>query len=99
MKAELEELNGKYYGTIVNISDGEVETSITIWDSGTFIPSDRELESHGFTRDEWENDVETDDGWGGKTTVRKLDIVCDSHFESRWTHEFAQKLVDSINNF
>jgi hypothetical protein len=77
MKAHIAPLSGKYYGTKIIIKDGDIYTEISIWNSGDFTPSERELA-------EWpEGDFE----------------VCDSHFESKWTYDFAKKLVDAINTF
>ena len=43
MKATLLPLRGKYYGTLIEIEDGFKHT-ISLWHSGSFEPSDRELE-------------------------------------------------------
>lgn len=34
---------------------------------------------------------------GGKAPIREMDLICDSHFESRLTYERALKLVKIIN--
>ena len=76
-KATLAPLTGKYYGTKIIIKDEDIYTELSIWNSGDYTPSEREL--HKWNDGEFE--------------------VCDSHFESKWTYEFAKKLVDAINGF
>lgn len=97
MKAELMPLKGKHYGTTIEITDGEINTTITVWCTADYVPSDRELDAWGATRDGWNNNVEVDDGWGGTTPIRESDIVCDGHFESKWQHELCLKIVAALN--
>ena len=99
MKAILKPLKGKYYGTEIEIhfEDGEEKEVVKFWNSGDFEPSVRELEQHGYTQVQWDKNEEVDNGWGGKTEIRKMDLTCDSHFESRLTYERALKLVRLIN--
>lgn len=94
MKAELMPLDGKYYGTEIKLTfdDGHEET-IKLWDSGSFVPSDRELNEWGYTREQWDNNEEVNDGWGGTMRIRSADITCDGHFESRETLARAQEIV------
>jgi len=98
MKAELLPLKGKYYGTRIDITDGETRIGpIDLWFSD-YTPSDRELEVYGVTREQWDNNsVEIDDGWGGKCKVRDADLFPDSHHETVKTLEVARIIVDAIN--
>ena len=99
MKAILKPLKGKYYGTEIEIhfEDGEEKEVLKFWNSGDFEPSVRELERNGYTQEQWDKNEEVDNGWDGKTEIRKMDLICDSHFESRLTYERALKLVRLIN--
>ena len=96
MKAEIRPLCSKYYGTIIDIF-GEHETEIHLWCCADYIPSERELKQSGYTLEDWKNNIEIDDGWGGKMKIRDLDITCDCHFESQWTYELAQFICKAIN--
>lgn len=84
MLARLLPLKGKYYGTEVEITNdnGNIYT-IKLWNNGVYEPSDRELDGI-CTIEEWRKD-------------RDLREVCDSHFESRETHEMALTIVALIN--
>jgi hypothetical protein len=49
MKAELQPLEGKYYGTKVKVTyAGDKSFEVTFWDSGDFTPSLRALDSDEF---------------------------------------------------
>jgi len=97
MKAYIEELSGKYYGTeiTVDFEDGS-ETTFRIWNSNGN-PSDRELATWGHTRRQWEENELVDNGWDGKSRIRSLDLLSDSHYEDQRTYELAKLIVDSIN--
>lgn len=98
MKAELLPLDGKYYGTRIDITDGAAKIgSINLWFSD-YAPSGRELEVYGVTREQWDNNsVEVDDGWGGKCKIRDADLFPNSHHETVKTLEVARIIVDAIN--
>lgn len=100
MKAILKPLEGKYYGTKIEIhfEDGKEKEVVKFWNNGDFEPSVRELEKHGYTQEQWDKNEEVDDGWNGKTKIREMDVVCDSHFESRLTYERALNFVRLINS-
>jgi hypothetical protein len=99
MKATLKPLTGKYYGTevVIDFQDGESVEVLKLWNNSDFQPSVRELDKHGYTQEQWDNNEEVDNGWGGKTEIRKMDLTSDSHFESKLTYERALKLVNLIN--
>ena len=94
MKVELEPLEGKYYGTIINTEHGHIE----IWFHGDFIPSDRELASCGFTRKDWDENILIDDGWGGKEKIRSSDLIDSGHYENQITYRTALKIVDALKD-
>ena len=96
MKAWIKPLDGKYYGTIIVIQDGQHRTSIEIWCNADFEPSDRELDLWRCTRQEWDENILIDNGWGGKSPIKEF-AICDSHFESDWTYKLAQKIVKFLN--
>jgi hypothetical protein len=98
MKAKIMPLRGKYYGTEIKIFDEDGTDEIKLWDSGDFIPSERELKACGLTLKQWvdNEEVALDDG---KTLAKAKDIleICDSHFESDLTYKRALKIVTAIN--
>jgi hypothetical protein len=96
MEAQILPLGHKYYGTVVRIDDDGRSYEITLWDSGDYIPSDRELQDRGHTREDYDKNITIDDGFGGKIKIQ--DDEWDwGHCESRGTHDFAQKLVLLLN--
>ena len=100
MKASIRPLDGKYYGTLIDITDDDGnEFQINLWNSCGFEPSDREL-GGDCTIEQWRNNdiLPYEDGWGNKT-VRAKDWVeiCDGHFESRGTYNMAKTIADLIN--
>jgi len=82
MKAKLEALNGKYYGTIINIETDNGATKINIWFMGDYEPSDRQLKEWQFTRKQWDNNKE---------------MGCDSHYESKDGYILAEIICNAIN--
>lgn len=84
MKAELLPLKGKYYGTIVEITDEETgyQEEVRVWYMGNYKPSHREL-------DDWAK------SWSGRDGDPWE--ACDSHFESEQGLEIAERLVKAIN--
>jgi len=53
MKAKIEPLEGKYYGTRITLENGE---GITIWVMGDYKPSIRQLEELSMTYEEAKDD-------------------------------------------
>ena len=98
MDAKILPLYGKYYGTKIKIESGPASGSfIGVW-VPTGEPSDREIESWGFTRSDWVNNVMVDDGWGGKAPIQSLDYVCDSHYESDISLRIASAIVEALKH-
>ena len=98
MKAKLKPLKGKYYGTEIIVSDNGIEAHIKIWDSGDYEPSKRELESHGYTEKQWNENELVDNGWGdAKEPIKSLGLICDCHFESKQSYELAIKIMERLN--
>ena len=98
MKAELQSLKGKYYGTIIKITHEDYTTEVTIWRNADFTPSNRYLESYGYTEQQWTDNALVDNGWGELVPIRELDLVCDSHFESKFSYELALKILEKLND-
>jgi hypothetical protein len=98
MDAEILPLVGKYYGTTIRINNGMAKgRDIKLWfDSGE--PSDRELATRGYTRDEWESNIDVDDGCGGISPIKSCGLICDSHYECQETYRVAQAIVDALGN-
>lgn len=98
MKARLLPLHGKYYGSIIEVTDGDTKTTIKAWANADYTPSERELASHGVSQDDWDSDALVDDGWGGKIRIRSSDICSDGHFESKWTYELCTRIVNALTD-
>lgn len=102
IKAALLPLNGKYYGTEIQLShpDG-YEYTIKLWNNGSYEPSDRELDSI-CTIEEWRNNTilqhEDKVYYPFGILAKEAVEICDSHFESRETYEIALELINKINN-
>jgi len=96
--AKILPLDSKYYGTKIEIifPNGD-KTEFDIWYSGSYTPSERYLEKCGYTKQQYENNELVDDGWGNKSPIREMDLVCDSPFESEETYSLAKFIVDAIN--
>lgn len=82
MKIYLEELKGKYYGTVIRyqVSPEDTEKSIEVWDMGDYTPSRRQLEYWGLSLDEAKEDG----------------IMCDSHYETLRSYDIACVIVDAL---
>lgn len=95
MDAEIQPLEGKYYGTIIKLLSGPASGQIIkIW-LASGVPSDRELEKSGYTREDWDKNVEVPDGWGGKVPVREI-CLGDTHYECVESYRIAQALVQTL---
>lgn len=93
MKAKLLPLKGKYYGSIISIQDDTLRKigdgcDIKIWCSADYVPSDRQRREYYNPDDP--NDVK-------ENYVPDGEIACDGHFESEWTYQLCQKIVNAIN--
>jgi len=98
MKATIRPLKGKYYGTEIDIvTDSGNEALLTVW-VACGSPSDREIESWGHTRADWEANLEIDDGWGGKKRIQSADYLCDSHYECEESLMIAKKIVKALSD-
>lgn len=106
MEAEIDPLDGKYYGTKVNITTetkGEAGF-LKLWRTiPGYTPSDRELERRGVTREEYNNNEVVGEYPAGVISeeaepMRAREIICDDHFESQPDYKLAKYLVSAINN-
>ena len=98
MKAHIEDLSGKYYGTTVDVEiDSGNTTSIEVW-ANSNEPSKRQLEEDGYTQEDWDNNALVETGYGGKGKIRESDLFCDNHFETKESYLLASIICDAINN-
>jgi hypothetical protein len=104
MKAKILPLKGKYYGTEIEVTDLPLNSpyhlpscNFKVWHSGDYLSSDRELGSRDLTREEYNNNslVECNNEL---IPAKEMLEICDSHFESQFTYELAQLIVNAINN-
>lgn len=93
MKAKLQPLESKYYGTIIELDRG----TIKIWNCGGR-PSDRQIEAWGITPHEWDNNILVQNGWGGLDGCRNVYKPEDSHYETQADYLYALELIKIINN-
>lgn len=100
MKAELQPLNGKYYGTIISITEGDLQDNeIKIWISsddwsrpgGGAQPSDRELIYHQISREEHERLYYSDPD---STPVD----ISGGHYESIATLRVATAIIKALDD-
>lgn len=106
MKATLEPLNGKYYGTKIQLGCGG---SIKVWltfegDVGGkgYVPSDRLLERENITRQQWDNNepVRFLDEFGEWDSDYAKEVVCAvDHFEDQLSYEVAKHIAQSLEGF
>jgi len=56
MKAKIAQLEGKYYGTYIEVFDNEdnLLTTLEVWYMGDHEPSIRQLEEWGYTQEQWD---------------------------------------------
>ena len=96
MESRIEPLKGKYYGTHITVLDGPAKGhSIQLWfTSGE--PSKREIESWGYTQEDWDKNIIINDGWGGNQPIKSCDFICDSHYECKETYRAAEAIVEAL---
>lgn len=101
LKAVVMPLDGKYYGTRVAVSRGEERLYVlTLWNSSSGEPSERELEGV-CTIQQWRDNTRISAlDWNGNDAmvpVRELYELDDSHYEDRATYQDALDIVERIN--
>ena len=97
MNARLRPLEGKYYGTIVEVElpYGEWIDLATIWVRPTFKPSDRQLENDGVTREQYDAAQSDKD--------KRMDLwerlgYGDGHYEAEGDYLIAQAIVAALKD-
>jgi hypothetical protein len=105
MNAIIKPLDGKYYGTVVEITDGPYAGhEVVLWISVgkcDLEPSIRELDKYGITQEQWNENPKMPDYEalflpGSPITAREVVDICDSHFEGRVAYEAALGLIDVL---
>lgn len=105
MKAEIQELDGKYYGTRISVTvDGKGQGgSLELWRTiPGYTPSEQELQRNGITLEEYQNNDIVGEYPAGVLSeeaepMRAKEYFCDEHFESAPDYKLAQYLRDAIN--
>lgn len=96
MKATLLPLEGKYYGTYIEIDfrDGRKKIfSISVNGAyDTCTPSDRELENYGITREQWDSQKMPN----GENPCEYMGIF-DCHYEHQKILEISNLVVEKLN--
>ena len=78
-------LSGKYYGTIIELTDeGGRKSEIKVWvDDPDYTLSDRELQRHGFVNQE---------------QAYQDNFPCDCHYESKRGYWMASLIAQAVNS-
>ena len=98
MKAELEPLEGKYYGTVIRITDGALAgRRIELWFASDE-PSRREIESWGFTQEQWDQNEVVDNDFGCPAPVRDVVDIGDGHYECKETLRVAEAFIKTLES-
>ena len=98
LAAEILPLDGKYYSTLVRVwygDDSTLNTTIEIC-VPEGMPSERACEHWDITQEEWCNNIDVDNGWGGMSPIKSL-FPSDNHYESEISYQIATAIVNSIN--
>lgn len=98
ISASILPLEDKHYGTNIRlVLDNKRTILLNVW-IPVGSPSDEECASWGVTREQWEANIEHDDGWGGTCPIQEL-IPCDSHYQSQYEFEVCQEIVAALGNY
>ena len=96
LAATILNLDYKHYGTNIRLvlDDGR-NLDINVWISGG-APSDEALKEWEVTREEWEANVEVDNGWEGTSPIQNM-FPSDCHYQSQYELEICEQIVKAIN--
>jgi hypothetical protein len=106
MLAKLKNLDGKYYGTQIEITlDGEILDKITVWadnwhDSVIVSPSPRELieiTPLDWMENKWLPEIVFQETMEKGCYAQEYFPVYDTHYENCTTYYIALKIIDCIN--
>jgi hypothetical protein len=107
LKAKLKNLEGKYYGTIIEIIDEETSKVVTTINVGrvenSYTPSARELELYELTEQQWEENYlipnpNCEEMSYSYIPCQKANLFVDSHYETKETYEIAREIVEKFNS-
>lgn len=93
---EILKLEGKYYGTRIQIKKGNIVHNICVWNSEEAIPSIREFEKAGITKEQWLNNEIILTNEGGVPAMELLEI--DRHVETEASYQLALDIKDGLDN-
>ena len=107
MKCTVKPLEGKYYGTVIEVANGKATTEFEIHSGIYGEPSEREINrwfietdagvKRKATQEDWDNNIPIKDGWGGFINIQAEDRLCDGHYESKATYELAKEIEEKLN--
>jgi len=96
--ATIKELQGKHYGTTIRVHHPSGKLfGIDVW-CPIGAPSEADLEDWGISTQEWKNNVDVPDGWGGFSPVQEM-FPCDGHYQSQFESDLVDVIVDAINKW
>ena len=87
MSARILPLKGKYYGTVVEFDHNQ---SVTVWLSGFYDPSERQLAEWGFASYAEFAAANAEDGG---------DYTCDGHYETEGSYRAAERIRAALEDF
>lgn len=85
----------KHYGTNVIVEHPEGKMVLQVWEP-TGPPSDQQLNHYGYTPDDWDNNINVPDGWGGEAPIQSVYEICDNHYQSQYEYDLAQEIAYRI---
>lgn len=90
LKAEIQELYGKYYGTVIVFTSDDADLfwqDMTIKQQNYYDPSDRQLIEWNITREYWDS------------LHDRLEVADSMHYETKDDYEIAVYICEAINTF
>lgn len=97
-------LRGKHYGTNIKLSivseTGTSQTAFNIW-LPLGRPSDKQMESWGYTREDWDNNIRIPDGWNDEAWVAIQEAYTDydNHYQSAFEVAVVERIVDALEGW
>lgn len=62
-------------------------------------PSRQQLEVWGYTEEDWDNNIEIPDGWGGNAKIRDAYADFDNHYQSALEVAIAERIVQALDGW
>lgn len=94
----------RHYGTdIVVTLDIPGLRGVYTFDMNVWVPRGRpsrqQLEVWGYTEEDWDNNIEIPDGWGGTAKIRGAYADFDNHYQSALEAAIAERIVQALDGW